>query len=120
MTTADHIAFIEKKGKFIIDCGTKIFSLEEIEYLEKYGHWSKALIDGELLPITEGQKDFIDKFKNNKKPITPEQVAWWKYRGRKRLEEKNPEKFNFDYTSDAEDPFFNRADWNKMRKWVNR
>lgn len=117
MTKLDHIEFIQKCGKFHIDCSRAIFDIEKIETLEKYGHWFQALLSGDLKPISDEQKDFLDIFKNNKNPITPEQIAWFKYTGRKRLEENNPEKFELDYTSDSEDPFFNRDDWKEIRKW---
>ena len=88
--------------------------------IETYGHWFKALIEGALEPITEEQKLFIKVFQDNETPITPEQVAWYKYTKRYELEEKHPEKFGLKYSADIEDPFFNRSDWKKMRKWVNR
>ena len=120
MTKGDHIAFISERGRFKVDCSHAIFSTEELEVLEKYGYWFQALINGELTPISKEQKDFIDIFKNNKTPITPEQVAWFKYKGRISLEENNPDKLKLDYTSDSEDPFFSRDDWKKMRNWNNR
>ena len=66
MTKEDHIAYIALNGKFNVDCSHSIFDIDEIAFLEEYGHWSQALINGHLEPITEEQKDFIDIFKNNK------------------------------------------------------
>lgn len=114
-----HHQYIRQKGPFRIECSRAIFSNEEIELLEKYGHWFAALIDGILEPFTDEQKAFIDVFKNNEKPFTPEQVAWFKYIKRLELEHKHPEKFKLDYTSDTEDPFFSRSDWKTMRSWRN-
>ncbi|MCR9171579.1 MAG: DUF413 domain-containing protein [bacterium] len=120
MTKNDHLEFINSKGRFHVDCNHSIFSNEELETLEKFGYWFEALINGDLDPISEQQEYFIDVFRNNKKPETPEQFAWFKYKGRKALEEKQPDKFKLDYSHDSEDPFFKRDDWKKMRRWVNR
>ncbi len=115
----NHLTYIHQKGPFQINCSRAIFSNEEIELIEKYGHWFEALVSGILSPITEEQKAFIQVFKNHEKPFTPEQVAWFKYIKRLELEQNNPEKFNLNYTSDAEDPFFSRSDWKTMRAWRN-
>ncbi len=55
----EHLEYIAHKGLFNIDCNLIIFSKEEIEILEKWGHWFMALVSGELKPITEMQARFI-------------------------------------------------------------
>ena len=54
----EHLDFLSKKGIFKMDCSHTLFSNEEIEILERYGHWFKALISGELEPYTEKQRLF--------------------------------------------------------------
>ena len=120
LTKEQHIAFILSSGKFKIKCSHAIFSIEEIKCIEKYGYWFSALIEGKLTPITREQELFIKVFRENEKPITPEQVAWFKYVKRCELEAQHPEKFGLNYSANSDDPFFGRDDWKKMRKWVNR
>jgi uncharacterized protein YifE (UPF0438 family) len=85
-----HLTYIHQKGSFQINCSRAIFSNEEIALIEKYGHWFEALINGTLTPISQEQKDFINIFQHNERPITPEQIAWFKYIKRLELEQKNP------------------------------
>ena len=79
----EHQAFIEKKGKFIVDCSHAVFSTEEIELLEKYGHWFKALETGELKPFTDRQKAFILVATHKQVAFSLEEVAWLRYQWRK-------------------------------------
>lgn len=105
-----HLEYIKSKGAFTIDCSFQIFSKEEIEVLQKFGHWFHGLVSGELKPLTVEQKQFIQVIKEKRSPNTLYEKAWMKYLGRKRLEEANPEvfKLNFQY---KEDGFHTREDY---------
>lgn len=104
-------------GKFKIDCGKHIFSEGEIEILEKYGHWLKALSAGELEPPTERQELFIEMTQGKRQPFSEEEWAWFKYIGRKRIEK---EKGDVLYTTPRleDDPFYSREGAKALRKNV--
>ncbi len=46
-TKAEHIEYLKEKGPFDLEGDAVIFNNEEIEMLEKWGHWYKGLTDGE-------------------------------------------------------------------------
>ena len=46
-TKQEHLDLIASKGRFVIYCSITVFATEEIELLEKYGHWFNALTSGE-------------------------------------------------------------------------
>jgi uncharacterized protein len=52
----EHLEYIAHKGLFNIDCDLKIFSKEEIEILEKWGHWFMALVSEELKHLQNQRK----------------------------------------------------------------
>ncbi len=106
-TRKQHIAYIEEKGKFHIDCSRNIFSAEEISILEKYGHWFHALSNGILEPVTDMQREFIMVANEQKTPITPAEISWHKYNGRKRIEAKLGDRLNVQYIPET-DSFYNR------------
>lgn len=83
---ARHVKLLREKGHFKVDCNTIIFSTEELEILEKYGHWFKALADGLLYPVTEKQRLFVEMVKGNRDPFSIEEKAWFKYIKRKEIE----------------------------------
>jgi len=114
-TKKEHHDYIEKMGLFKIECNPDIFDLDEKYLLRNYGHWMKALTDGTLTPFTEEQKLFVQVFSSKERPFTPEQVTWFKYITRCKMEKDNPDKFKLNYQADAEDPFYTRDDWKKMR-----
>ncbi len=64
-TKAGHLAYLNQKGTFDLEGDTAIFNNEEIEMLEKWGHWYKGLTDGELIPFTELQNRFVGVMKDN-------------------------------------------------------
>lgn len=114
-TREAHIRFIREQGKFIIDCNHAIFSVEEIEILEKYGHWFMALTSGDVNPITDLQKEFVLVATHKKEPFSPEEVAWFKYQGRKAIEAKYRDKLTIQYQS-ADDEFYSREMAKSVRK----
>lgn len=106
-----HKDYIKSKGEFVVNCSHKIFDREEIELLQKYGHWFEALINGSLKPISKEQEDFLLQVKERKQK-TKYSKAWIKYKGRIKLEKENPAALNIDYTY-VHDPFYSREDYYK-------
>lgn len=84
----NHFDYIEGKGKFTVTCNHVIFSPEEIELLEKYGHWFEALASGTLLPFNIDQEQFIEVARMNRRPETNYEKVWFKYVKRKEIEAK--------------------------------
>lgn len=112
-TKSEHLKYLNSKGEFEIKCSLAIFSEKEIELLKKYGNWFLGLIKKELEPFTETQKKFLKVFEENVKPETFEEITWFKYQGRLKLEKNNPEKFKLNYSIKGDD-FFSRDDYYKM------
>lgn len=102
-----HQDLIKRKGEFEIDCSHSIFNGEQLEILKKYGHWFMALYTGELNPITDLQVEFIKVANGEKKPVSPFEWAWFKYLGRKRIEEEQGDRLKIQYTA-KEDSFYSR------------
>ena len=96
-TKQEHLDFIKPKGKFIVNCNHSSFSLEEIEMLEKYGHWFNALTSGELKPITDSQQRFILVADGKEDPFTPEEFAWVQYLTRKAYEARRRDGVTIQY-----------------------
>ena len=90
----EHLKYINEHGKFKVDCSHLIFSFEELDLLEVYGHWFMALIKGNLQPFTEMQIEFIEAITNNRRPIAITGEAWFKYQGRRRIEAKDGDTLN--------------------------
>ena len=111
----EHNQYRKEHGKYKIDCDTQIFNHNEIEILEKYGHWFKALVDGTLEPFTESQKNFISVFNGTESPVSVEEKAWFKYLGRKNWEQSRGDRKNIQY-SYQEEGFYTREDKKKMNK----
>ncbi len=110
-----HLEYIRQKGSFSIDCSLAIFSSEEIEILEKWGHWFKALVDGELEPFTESQKRFIEVIGGSIDPFSLEEVAWNKYINRKIIEKESGDSLKASYIPEN-DTFYPREDIDKMNR----
>jgi uncharacterized protein YifE (UPF0438 family) len=108
----EHLEYIAHKGLFSIDCDLLIFSNEEIQILEKWGHWFNALVSGELKPFTESQKSFIKVMKREIDPNTVEEKAWFKYLGRKAVEKKYGERLKVKYQPE-DDTFYSIEDKKK-------
>jgi len=81
-----HKNYIQRKGRFTIECNILVFSTEEIAILQKWGHWFKALCDGELSPFSWKQERFIQVMKGEEEPFSLHEQAWYKYIGRKKVE----------------------------------
>lgn len=111
----EHLEYLSHKGLFSIDCDLIIFSKEEIESLEKWGHWFTALVSGELKPFTESQERFIKVMKREVDPSTVEERAWFKYLGRKAVEKKYGNKLKVKYGAE-DDTFYSIVDKKKMNK----
>jgi uncharacterized protein len=111
----EHLEYIAHKGLFNIDCDLKIFSKEEIEKIEKWGHWFMALVSGELKPFTESQERFIKVMKREIGPISVEERAWFKYLGRKAVEKKYGERLKVKYEAE-DDTFYSIEDKKKMNR----
>ncbi|ADR22668.1 hypothetical protein MATR_34860 [Marivirga tractuosa] len=114
-TKDSHLKLITQKGRFKMDCSLAIFSNEERAILEKYGHWFKALISGELEPYTEKQKLFIEAAKNERHPISIEEKTWFKYTKRKEIEEKHGHVLS-SRPELKTDPFYSREGAKHLRK----
>lgn len=104
---SDHIKLLKEKGKFHIDCSHLIFSQEEIEILERYGHWFEALQNGIIPPFTEQQNELIKVGRFERTPITEYEKAWFKYLARKKIELEQGDSLKVRYTP-AEDSFYSR------------
>jgi uncharacterized protein YifE (UPF0438 family) len=115
-TRQDHQNYIKAKGTFTIDCNRCIFSKEETEILEKWGHWFQALADGELDPLNEDQDHFVQVARMEAQPVTEFEHAWFKYTNRKRIEAKNPERFEKKDYHAATDPFYSREQAKQMKR----
>ncbi len=114
---SEHLAFIKKAGRFVIDCQTDAFNNEEIEILEKWGNWFQALCDEKLTPFTMMQEQFICVFKGENEPVSIEEKAWIKYLGQKRNEEKPGDLQDRQYLPYV-DTFHNRELYKKNRKMM--
>ncbi|WP_370477197.1 DUF413 domain-containing protein [Tamlana flava] len=108
-----HLDYIKAKGAFSVDCSFQIFSKEEIDVLQKYGHWFNGLVNGDLKPLTEAQKRFVEVVQEGLTPSNLFEKAWVKYLGRKRLEDENPELFKLSYQY-KEEGFHTREDYYKL------
>jgi uncharacterized protein YifE (UPF0438 family) len=109
-----HLFYIQNRQPFKLKCKTVTFSNDQIEILEKYGHWFQALTEGEIEPITELQHEFIKVAKKEKEPISTFEWAWFKYLFRLEYESQNKHIMKADYSLE-DDSFYNR-DMAKQQK----
>lgn len=58
----------------------KSLSQENIVHLKKYGVWLKALEAGEINPISEKQKQFLDVCQGSRQPSNSVEIAWYNYK----------------------------------------
>ena len=72
--------------KFKIDCLPYIFSIEELEELEKHGHKLQALAEGKMKPITVEERLFVKVCNGQSTPLSPMETAWVKYTHRHEME----------------------------------
>ncbi len=73
-----------RRQRYTLGCSQEIFSNEEeeIELLERYGHWYRRLTCGELRPETKAQRQFVEVAQGERQPETIHEKTWKKYRGR--------------------------------------
>ena len=102
-----HKNYIRSKGRFTIDCNILIFSTEEIAILQKWGHWFNALISDHLKPFTWKQERFIEVMKGEEEAFSLHEHAWYKYIGRKMVEEKYGDSLYANYVPE-ENGFYSR------------
>lgn len=110
-----HLEYLSSHGPFHIDCSLGIFNFEEIEILEKYGHWFQALHEGILLPFTSKQERFIRVANGKEHPFSIEEWAWLKYINRKNIETRYGERLNAIYVSE-DDTFYSRGMAKQLKK----
>lgn len=83
-----HKNYTAGRGRFTIDCNVLVFSTEEIDILQQWGHWFFALCSGHLSPFTWKQERFIQVMKGEEEAFSLHEKAWYKYLGRKKAEKK--------------------------------
>jgi uncharacterized protein YifE (UPF0438 family) len=113
-----HLSYIKDRPKFKIRCNRSIFSEEEIEILEYYGHWFEALTSGELKPISERQKFFVEVGHDKRDPFSPEEKAWFKYLKRVAIEKEKGDKLYIKHYL-PDDPFYSRVGAKHLRKGMS-
>lgn len=111
---AKHKALVKRPDKFQVKCSHSIFNMEEIELLERYGHWYEGLASGYLTPLTEKQVHFVKVAQNQETPQTPEEKAWFKYQGRRRLEADPDNRLDVHYEL-QDDTFYSRDMVQRLR-----
>ena len=114
-TKQDHLNFIKKQGRFIVDCHKDVFTRDELELLEEYGHWLKALSEEKLKPLNMKQEFFIRVIKGEYEPESLAEVAWHKYLDQKFTEREAGDAEDQQYLP-YEDQFYNRKMAKQLRK----
>jgi uncharacterized protein YifE (UPF0438 family) len=110
-----HVEFIRKMGRFPIDCSTAIFSVEEKQILNEYGHWLRALESGELEPITQSQEHFVKVARFETDDLLNEyERVWVKYSRRRKIELESGDSLRATYQL-PEDSFYSRDMYNAQR-----
>ena len=113
-TKQEHLDLIAARGKFFLHCNLGSFSTEEIEMLEKYGHWFWALTSGVLEPISDLQQRFVLVATGKEDPFSLYEVAWWKFLDQKAYEERRREGVTIQYHI-QDDTFYNRDMAKKLK-----
>ena len=72
--------------KFQLDCFPFIFSMEELEMLEKKGQDMQALFEGRKDPVSLEERSFVRFCKGQSGPSNIMETAWIKYLHRYQLE----------------------------------
>lgn len=116
-TEAEHKAYIKDKGTFDLEGDTAIFNEEEIEMLEKWGHWFQGLTDGVLIPHTDAQRRFVAVMNGEFQPFGLLEIAWFKYLGRKKIKEKKGDRFNPQHYIE-DDTFYSRDMYKQNRRMM--
>lgn len=119
MTTKKHQQFI-KTNPFQFELSPNGFSELEIARIEKLGCWFKALLSGELSPITDKQKEFICEMNSREEPKMPDVKLWKKYL-RREIEEKDDRGVLKSPPPKIDDhPFYSREGAKALRKGMFR
>lgn len=74
-----HKRFV-KKGFQVEPEIAKFLNRVNLAHLEKYGAWLSALEAGQIDPITEEQRRFLDVCRGSQKPISATEIAWYNYK----------------------------------------
>ena len=69
---------------FRLDCFPFIFSIEELEVLEKKGQKMKALAEGRITPASREEKSFVQFCRGETSVISIMETAWIKYLNRRK------------------------------------
>jgi|GEM_PF-6448258 len=101
-------------GKFHFACERIVFSPEEINLIETYGHWLQGLESGDLEPFTEKQGHFLAVIQHKAKPETDFEKAWAKYIFRRDYELQYHGLYTHEKTAFVEDDFFSREDYKTL------
>ena len=112
----NHLKYLKEKGAFTLRLKVNILFPEEKIIVEKWGHWFQALTDGTLKPFTKMQENLVKVGRHQKKPISIEETAWFKYT--KRIDiEKNPNITDLKYSYE-ENGFYTRKMAKKMKSMM--
>ena len=98
----EHRALINKP--YTIQCKTEVFTLAELDVINKYGAWLSALTSNQIPPETNEQRLFIEEcqrfralnlnemlsYFNNRDDSGSIQSVWFKYLCRLKFERDNP------------------------------
>jgi hypothetical protein len=77
---------IPDSAKLQLDCFPFIFSIEELEILEKKGHILKALAEGKRSPASSAERSFVKFCRDRESISSAMETAWIKYLHRRELE----------------------------------
>ena len=108
----DHLYYLNKDS-YPLKCSDAIFSNEEVELIHKTGYWMEAIANGNLDPITESQISFKSVADGTLLPTSPQERAWFKVQGRRKLEAEQGDKLNVQYMPE-DDEFYSRDGYKKL------
>ncbi len=74
---AEHLAFIKAHGRFTVTCDPKDLRPEQLQLLQRWGHWYAALNSGMLKPFTAAQRAFITASQQDLPPGEVHAHTWW-------------------------------------------
>lgn len=97
---------------FHFGCATHIFPLEEFGALSQRGHWMEALAAGRIAPTTPEQEHFLQVDREEAEPVTVEERAWVRLKGRREFER---EQRNAPPPPERED--FGIIEWDREKCW---
>ncbi|MDQ9091548.1 DUF413 domain-containing protein [Pseudoalteromonas haloplanktis] len=100
--STEHRALINKP--YSMQCKTEVFTLAELEIINKYGAWLSALASNQINPETNEQKIFVEEcqrfrtlnlnemlsYFSNRDDGGSIQSVWFKYLCRLKFEKENP------------------------------